>query len=101
MNKEQPVAGTDEQEAPVSEGNNSAQDELDTLLSQYESETKVTAPIKGEQTDESTVLRQELSNLVYERDMGKVIPSIRGSLKADDYDDEMVDEWVNLQARKD
>lgn len=102
MSTEQSVAGTNEQKNSASEGNDSAQDDLDTLLSQYETETKKPEPeAKGGQTDDTTVLREQLSQLVYERDMGKVIPSIRGSLDANEYNDEMVDEWVNLQAKKD
>lgn len=95
--EEQAVAGTNERETPVSE-DNSAQDDLDSLLNQYEKETspKPETPVKAEQPDKVAELTKIVDQMVYQKDMGEAINAVKGGL---DVDNDLVEAWINTQAK--
>lgn len=109
------VEKPDAQAKPAAEVSNAPDkgDDLDTLLSQYETETapKPSTPDPKPEQKASTaqdpdileVKAQlaELSNDRFRGDMDKTIAKVRGELDAQFYDDEFVEAYVDSQARKD
>ena len=91
---------------PVVEGNNAQApaDDLDTLLSQYEAQTKVAqpSPPPTTQTPNTPPLDPDRLKRVEERlfreDVSNAVSNIRGDLKVDP---EIVESWLDAAARKD
>ena len=83
-------------------------DDLDTLLSQFDQETNQTTDetsAKGEQPDETTKRLQQLEERVaedeYRKDITNVIQEVRGGLPEEVLDDTMIEGWLDAAARKD
>ena len=87
--------------------------DLDTLLSQWDqpaSKPSDTAPPATAAPAADTVkdasaevlaARDEIRTERFQRDMNATIKDVRGDLPADLYDDDMVQSWIDAQARKD
>lgn len=115
-NQQAVVETTDAQAKPAAEGANAQDkgDELDALLSQYDSESKATTTEPDskpeqkpgtEQIDPKAIaarVRAELdAETRYERDMGATIKTIRGELDPEVFDDALLKGWINSQAEDD
>ena len=98
---EQTVVETNEQESPASE-ENSAQ-ELDSLLNQYEQETKPAKDEKPkqEQVGQSDEVIARINQMEYERDMPKAVEMVRGDLDSEKYDYDLVETWIEKEAKLD
>lgn len=78
--------------------------DLDTLLAQYETETKKTEPVSPPQTqqqEQPVQVDPNVSRLLsrFDReDLQKLVHEVKGDL---DFDDDLVEAWIDTQARKD
>lgn len=84
------------------------EDDLDTLLAEYEQETGESTEQQTETKSESGVsreefeaLRQELSHRDYRNDLERTIESVRGDLPQEQFDDSFMDAWINARAKDD
>lgn len=108
------VTDTNAAAKPAVAGNDAPDqgDDLDKLLSQFDAEAKpAVPPPKPEQTQTDPALKaladrvegklSELNAVSYRHDMDKTINEIRGDLDPDLVDDDLVESWLDAQARKD
>lgn len=81
-----------------------AQD-LDALLSEFESSVKAKTEVKTEtkvesKPDETSTIRNELAQLQYERDIGPAVDLVRGDLDKDTFDQKFVENWMEARAKE-
>lgn len=110
------VEEADEQAAPASEANGAQEeDDLDTLLSQYEdesgeSESEPEGKGEADSGEKDEVLkaheeikqwRAEQAKERFEKDVGKAVEAIRGELDPEIFDDALVRGWLEAQAQYD
>jgi len=86
-------------------------DDLDSLLKEFDTETKPAAGSKPEPkpgaddlqaaTAEVFQARDEIRNARYRQDMDKTVADIRGDLDPEFADNDFVEAWLDAQARKD
>lgn len=113
--KQAVVETTDTPPAAGSEvtGARNDEDELQKLLSQYEEATRPPPPPPpvAAATPEISVLANQMQNMngeltamrqeQFKNDIGKAVESIRGDLDPNVFDNELVESWLDAQARKD
>jgi hypothetical protein len=82
-------------------------DDLDTLLNQYEQETRPAAPSPTEPKPAATTAPAaatqdtRFERFIYRQDMDKLIDTVRGDLPAEVFDNDLIESWVDTQARRD
>lgn len=87
----------------VDSARNDGQD-LETLLAQYDTETKKPEPVSPQpqtQQQQPAQVDPNVSRLlsrIDREDLGKLVGEVKGDL---DFDDEFVEAWIDTQARKD
>jgi len=105
MSEEQAVVSEDAVAEPTVD-NGDAQD-LDSLLSEFESETETQAnqaqPAGEQQSSDDyaeriKALETRIEQEEYQSDMSNVVKEIRGE---SDFDDDFMEAWIDTQARKD
>lgn len=107
--KQAVVEKPDAQPEAVPEGNDAQEDDLESLLSEYDGGS---APEKPEQGDddkvdletvhkELTEWRKEKARDEYQRDISGVVKGVRGDLDPEAFDDVLVEAWIDAEARKD
>lgn len=89
-------------------------DDLDSLLASYDGQQteKPTPPAKPETTGDGTpdlkALTEQVQGLLsetqrqtFQRDMAETVKAVRGNLDAEIFDDQIVEAWMDAQARND
>lgn len=109
--KEQAVTEeTDVQPAAVTEESGAQEqkkeDDLDTLLAEFEQETGKSTEQTDTKTDDDTAerikrLERQLSERDYRTDIEKTITAIRGDLNEEQFDSAFMDAWLNAKAKED
>lgn len=110
------VDATDTQAVPASEATNARTgDDLDALLDQFKQDTAPVAAPSPPQTEtappdlkalEAKIqsfegVAKQISDHKFKTDMASTIKDIRGDIGPDVIEDEMVEAWLDSQARKD
>lgn len=104
---EQTVNETDNVEPEASAAEVVApEDDLDTLLSQFDEETKEVTPVtepevKAEISADDIKLISEFKEQKQAEELKKVYADVRGDLDPEFYDDDFVDAWLSSQVKKD
>ena len=95
-----PVAGTEVNKDARAEG-----DDLDAVLKEFDTATAADPkpePKPGaDTTSKADPAIAEVQRYIYRKDMDDLVKSVRGDLDPDVFDSEMVESWVDGQARKD
>jgi hypothetical protein len=116
MSEENTQAAVDEPKVPAQPGaeatNAQAGDDLDALLSEFDTETRpstpaqpaTAAPAANDVKDASAEVlaaRDEIRKERFQKDIKVTVSDIRGDLPADLYDDDFMESWLDVQAKKD
>lgn len=108
-----PVAGSEAESARTT-----TEDDLDKLLADYDTQNKPAAPASPipqpqapQQPDELAMLKSEVQNLKtqaakwadaeFRQEIQSTIKEVRGDLDPEFFDDDLVEAWLDRQARKD
>jgi len=98
----------DNAEPQVSAETNDAQEDLDTLLGQFDESTSQEASTEAEtggqqesvSREEFQALQSSITNQQYQSDMSDVTKVIKGELDVPYVDDSFVETWLNNEANK-
>ena len=105
MSKEQAVVDQTEAESKSqAEGADSARDDLDTFLDEFQGASKEEPKSDSEQPDVTSRLENVEAAIYqeqYRRDIGGVVQAIRGELDADTFDDDLVVGYLDARAKRD